>query len=59
MGGDFLRNASLQRRELVGHFGINYVRLGVRLDYGALITLASMVKVDWYDERKCLTVSMT
>ena len=31
MGGGFLRNASLQRRELVGHFGINYVRLGVRL----------------------------
>lgn len=31
MGGDFLRNASLQGRELVGHFEINYVRLGVRL----------------------------
>ena len=29
IGGNFLQNASLQRRELVGHFGINYVRLGV------------------------------
>lgn len=50
MGGFFLRNASLQRREIVGHFGIYYVRWGWT-DCGALIALASMVKVDWYDER--------
>jgi hypothetical protein len=37
MGGDFLRNASLQRRELVSHFEINYVRLGVRLTMAHLL----------------------